>query len=66
MNFEPSNAREEGRGITHQHALQDREMILQSIQDVKRFNSDLQWTIFGTEGMGFSATDQSRRVFEFL
>ncbi|CAK9087506.1 Dynein heavy chain 12 [Durusdinium trenchii] len=30
---------------------EDREMILQSIQDVKRFNSDLQWTIFGTEGL---------------
>ena len=25
-------------------------MILQNIADVGRFNSDLQWTIFGTEG----------------
>ena len=26
-------------------------MILENITDVAKFNSDLQWTIFGTEGM---------------
>ena len=26
-------------------------MILESITDAAKFNSDLQWTIFGTEGV---------------
>eukprot|EP00435_Cladocopium_sp_Y103_P011952 s4008_g3.t1 len=30
---------------------EDREMILQSITDIKQFNSDLRWRIFGTEGL---------------
>jgi len=30
---------------------EDREMILENITDVAKFNSDLQWTIFGTEGL---------------
>eukprot|EP00434_Breviolum_minutum_P033009 symbB.v1.2.029201.t1/scaffold3171.1/size96351/1 len=30
---------------------EDREMILKSITDVERFNSDLRWRIFGTEGL---------------
>ena len=38
-------------------SLEDREMILRSITDVARFNSDLQWTIFGTEGIGIRQRD---------